>query len=152
MDIPVAFQSYHNWGERCLIGIYLGGSTHLFLRRCVWMSRDISIQPSPPIPTKLNISPPSSQDVSPLWQWRQNPERFSTTGKNWFLQHPTGNFWGYTAKWGIIWYLPPIKGTRKLHWIGETFEDVLFLIRKEPLRKNRGVFSLRPGDRRRCRK
>ena len=21
----------------------------------------------------------------------------------------------YTANWGIIWYLPPIKGTRKLH-------------------------------------
>ena len=23
----------------------------------------------------------------------------------------------YTANWGIIWYLPPIKGTRKLHWL-----------------------------------
>ena len=23
----------------------------------------------------------------------------------------------YTANWGIIWYLPPIKGTRKLHWM-----------------------------------
>ena len=22
----------------------------------------------------------------------------------------------YTANWGIIWYLPPIEGTRKLHW------------------------------------
>jgi len=22
----------------------------------------------------------------------------------------------YTANWGIIWYLPPVKGTRKLHW------------------------------------
>ena len=22
----------------------------------------------------------------------------------------------YTANWEIIWYLPPIKGTRKLHW------------------------------------
>ena len=22
----------------------------------------------------------------------------------------------YTANWGIIWSLPPIKGTRKLHW------------------------------------
>ena len=23
----------------------------------------------------------------------------------------------YTANWGIIWYLPPIKGTRKLYWL-----------------------------------
>ena len=22
----------------------------------------------------------------------------------------------FPANWGIIWYLPPIKGTRKLHW------------------------------------
>ena len=22
----------------------------------------------------------------------------------------------YTVNWGITWYLPPIKGTRKLHW------------------------------------
>ena len=24
----------------------------------------------------------------------------------------------YIANWGIIYHLPPIKGTRKLHWIG----------------------------------
>ena len=25
------------------------------------------------------------------------------------------------TNWGIIWYLPPIKGTRKLHWYGYAF-------------------------------
>ena len=25
----------------------------------------------------------------------------------------------FPANWGIIWYLPPIKGTRKLHWFNQ---------------------------------
>ena len=25
----------------------------------------------------------------------------------------------YTANWVIIWYLPPIQGTRKLHWLAD---------------------------------
>ena len=29
----------------------------------------------------------------------------------------------YTANWGIIWYLPPTEGTRKLHWCVDEFSN-----------------------------
>ena len=32
----------------------------------------------------------------------------------------------YTANWGIIYHLPPIKGTRKLHWLQRLVEECLF--------------------------
>ena len=42
------------------------------------------------------------------------PENRLYTGK---YNHPIGSIYHkHIANWVIIWYLPPIKGTRKLHW------------------------------------